>query len=197
MGMIADWPSHGGVPERGSGRAVRPGRRAERGQADLPRLPGPVRVPGRRARQPDRVRGVGRHDRAGTPRAAAPPPEGGELAADVRGRHGKREGRSSRSCVPTSAAGQPARADTDLAQPVDVVDVDGLRRDRSPPAPPGWASVNRPDDRPLPLGPLAISAACTRSTSAATGCSARARSLAGRRGRAVDRARSAGPRAPG
>ena len=73
-------------------------------------LPGSLRVPGRRARQPDRVRRVGRHDRAGTAGAAAPAPAGGELAArcsrprcGTRGQGPARTWSRSRLTVPVTA----------------------------------------------------------------------------------------------
>src|SRR5262245_13248650 len=112
----------GGVPKRRPGRVVRPGCRAERGETDLPRLPGALRMPRRRTGQQDRVWRVGWDDRARASGTAPPASEGGKLAADVRGCD-ETEG-THRHAIERSAR----QRRTDLAQPLDVMHIEGLRR---------------------------------------------------------------------
>ncbi|CAA9357988.1 MAG: Transcriptional regulator, WhiB family, partial [uncultured Nocardioidaceae bacterium] len=79
-----------------SGRAVRPWRGAEPGEADVRRLPRAHRVPRRGSGQRDGVGCLGRHDRAGAP---GDPPQASErhlVAAALRGRAGRARGRARR-----------------------------------------------------------------------------------------------------
>jgi len=74
----------GSVPHDRSRRTVCPRRGPAQGGSDLSALPGDAGVCGRRAGQQGRVRSLGRHDRAATPRVAQAAPRGGVLGGLLR-----------------------------------------------------------------------------------------------------------------
>ena len=100
MGMIADWPSLAACRNGDPDALFVQG--AEQNVAKRICRSCPVRYEclADASRQPDRVRGVGRHDRTRASRASAPAPAGGQLEEDVRSgpAPGGRQEPRSRSC---------------------------------------------------------------------------------------------------
>ena len=131
-----------------------------RAKAGLPRLPRPHRVPRRRARQPGRVRRLGRHDRARAPRPAAPPPGRHELVGAAAVPPRRRTRGPSRPAEPAAGRLRPVWRGRRRS--------DGRRRGRRRPTAARPGRARRPAGRPTSTtgtpGCARVNRSCSRAS---------------------------------